>query len=49
MLLYDEEKLSTALLIKAYLRRGLAFEKTERFGRARSDFTKVKELDPSNL
>lgn len=49
MLLWDEEKLQSAILIKAYLRRGLAFEKTEKPARARLDFLKVKELDPGNL
>ena len=36
------------IVIKAYLRRGQAYEKSERFKLAVNDCTKVRELEPMN-
>ena len=36
------------MLIKAYLRRGLAYENTERYKLAVNDLTRVRELQPMN-
>lgn len=36
------------MLIKAYLRRGLAYEQTEKFKLAVNDLTRVRELQPMN-
>lgn len=36
------------LLVKAYLRRGLANERLDRILKAREDFYKVKSLDMNN-
>jgi hypothetical protein len=50
-LLEDEQFLgeSKDLLIKAYLRRGLAHERLDRLVKGKHDFMKVKHLDPNNL
>jgi len=37
------------VLIKAFLRRGMAFENIEKYRSSYQDFLKVKELDPGNL
>jgi len=44
--LQSTDKNSTA---KAYLRRGLVYEKLDKTYRAKSDLMKVKELDPGNI
>lgn len=36
------------MLIKAYLRRGLAYEATEKYKAAINDLTRVRELQPMN-
>ena len=36
------------MLVKAYLRRGLAYEQTEKFKLAVNDLTRVRELQPMN-
>jgi hypothetical protein len=36
------------VLIKAYLRRGLAFETTEKYRKAINDLLRVRELQPAN-
>ena len=36
------------MLIKAYLRRGLAYESTEKYKAAINDLTRVRELQPLN-
>jgi len=36
------------VLIKAYLRRGLSYEQTERYKLAVNDLMRVRELQPSN-
>jgi hypothetical protein len=37
------------ILIKAYLRRGLSYERSEKIFNARRDFISVKEIDPLNV
>jgi hypothetical protein len=41
--------LSSDVLVKAYLRRGMALERIEKFKRSLRDFNKVKHLEPGNL
>ena len=36
------------MLIKAYLRRGLAYEATEKYKAAINDLSRVRELQPMN-
>ena len=36
------------ILIKAYLRRGLAYETVEKYKAAINDLTRVRELQPMN-
>ncbi len=38
----------TAILAKAYLGRGYAYETLEKFNEAKDDFTRVRELQPTN-
>jgi hypothetical protein len=37
------------IIIKALIRRGMAYEKIEKLKLARRDYRRVKMLDPSNL
>lgn len=37
-----------SVLVKAYLRRGLAYEHCEKFKLAANDLTRVKQMDPMN-
>lgn len=39
---------STDVLVKAYLRRGLAYEHLEKFRAACNDLSRVRELQPYN-
>ncbi|KAL4473939.1 hypothetical protein ABPG72_000301 [Tetrahymena utriculariae] len=41
--------LSSDVLVKAYLRRAMAYERLEKYKRSFRDFLKVKHLDPGNL
>jgi len=36
------------VLIKAFLRRGLAYENTEKYKKAINDLLRVRELQPAN-
>lgn len=41
--------LSSDILVKAYLRRAMAYERIEKYKRSLRDFKKVKHLEPGNL
>lgn len=41
--------LASDVLAKAYLRRGMAYERLEKYKRSIRDFNKVKHLEPGNM
>ena len=45
---FNAEYLDANMLTKAYLRRGLAYERNDNYVKAREDFRMVKQYDPTN-
>ena len=46
---FELENVNTDTLVKAYLRRALAYEKMDKIAKALQDFESVKHLNPSNM
>lgn len=44
-----KSSLTSDVLVKAYLRRGMAYERLEKYKRSLRDFNRVKHLEPGNL